>query len=101
MKNNEFPSLLAPPLIGSDRVKGDEERLVKILLHGLTDPIDGTDYGIMMSVGNNSDEWVANVASYIRNLNDASPVEHHSVKEIRKRNKDRARYWTLKELEYK
>ena len=94
----EDGSLIAPPLIGSARVKGDKKVLVKILLNGLIGPIDGKDYGIMMSVGNNSDQWIADVASYIRGMNDDSTLHRNEVRNVRRDN-DKEGYWTLKELE--
>jgi len=95
---NEDTSLIAPPLIGSKRVTEDQDILVKILLNGLIGPIEGTDYGIMMPVGNNDDQWIANIASYIRNMNEASTLEPRDVKKVREATKDKEGYWTLKEL---
>ena len=38
------------------------------LLHGLTGPIDGRTYPqVMVPMGSNSDQWIADVASYVRN----------------------------------
>jgi hypothetical protein len=95
---NEDGSLITHPLIGSARVKGDKDVLIKILLKGLTGPIDGKDYGIMMSVSNNSDQWIADVASYIRGMNDESTLYHKDVRNVRREN-NKEGYWTLKELE--
>lgn len=95
---NEDGSLIAPPLIGSARVKGDKDVLIKILLNGLTGPIDGKDYGIMTSLSNNSDHWIADVASYIRGMNDESTVYHKEVRDVRGEN-NKEGYWRLKELE--
>ncbi|MFY0626766.1 MAG: cytochrome C [Reichenbachiella sp.] len=94
----EDGSLIAPPLIGSKRVTGNEEVLIKILLNGLTGPIEGKDYGIMMSVGDNSDGWIANVASYIRSMNDTDAVHWKQVKKARAETKDKEGYWTLEAL---
>ncbi|RTE54772.1 cytochrome C [Arenibacter aquaticus] len=91
-------SLIAPPLIGSPRVKGDKEVLVNILLNGLTGPIDGKEYGIMLPMGSNDDEWISQVASYIRTMNSTSWVREREVAEIREKNADRKNYWTLEEL---
>lgn len=62
-----------PPLVGSDWVTGDEERVIKILIHGLQGPIDvnGATYnGIMPAFGasgyNWSDDQIAYVLTYIR-----------------------------------
>jgi len=91
-------SLIAPPLIGSPRVKGDKEVLVNILLNGLTGPIDGKEYGIMLPMGSNDDEWISQVATYIRTMNRTSMVREREVAEIREKNSDRKNYWTLEEL---
>ena len=93
--NGEF---VAPPLIGSPRVTGDKERLIKILLNGLIGPIDGKDYGIMLPLKNNNDRWISNVLSYIRAMNDEDVVIRREVHFARKKTKDREDYWTLEEL---
>lgn len=65
----EDGSLIAPTLIGSPRVKGDKGMLSKILLDGLIGPIDGKDYGIMLPLKSNNDQWIADVMNYIRAMN--------------------------------
>ena len=38
------------------------------MLHGLAGPIDGKTYPqVMVAMGSNKDQWVADVASYVRN----------------------------------
>jgi len=96
---NEDGSLIAPSLIGSKRVIEDKEVLIKILLNGLTGPIDGKDYGIMLPQKSNDDHWIANVASYIREMNDTTTVSNRDVRRIRAETKDKVGSWTLKELE--
>ncbi len=94
-------SKVAPPLSGSARVNGDKEVLVNIILHGLTGPVDGVSYpGMMAPQGMNDDDYIAAVASYIRNSlgNDASVVTWRDVRDIRKKNANRASAWTLEEL---
>jgi mono/diheme cytochrome c family protein/glucose/arabinose dehydrogenase len=96
-----LPSKVAPPLSGSPRVNGDKERLVKIILHGLTGPVDGVTYpGMMAPQGSNDDDYVAAVASFIRNSlgNDASVVGYNDLREIRKKTAGRNIAWTLDEL---
>jgi mono/diheme cytochrome c family protein/glucose/arabinose dehydrogenase len=59
--------MAAPPFVGSQRVAGDKEVVIKVLLHGLTGPVDGKTYDVMTPFGaSNSDEWVASVLSYVR-----------------------------------
>ena len=49
--------------------QGHRDYVVKTLLHGLDGPIDGRTYagGVMAPMGSNRDEWIAAVASYVRN----------------------------------
>lgn len=103
----------APPLAGaSKRIGGDKNNLVKIILHGLTGPIDGKTYpSIMPPLGANSDEWVASVVNYVRyefgNINyrrrstdTISPiVTPAEVKLVRAKNATRTKPWTMAELE--
>src|SRR5436190_5649701 len=68
----------APPLASSPRVLGHHDYVIKTLLHGLTGPIAGTTYTeVMIPMGQNNDEWVAAIGSYIRNAfgNRASPIQ--------------------------
>lgn len=105
----------APPLASDkERMGGDKINLVKIVLHGLTGPVDGKTYPSMMpSLGVNSDEWVASVVNYIRyefgkvngrrRANDATTpfVTPGEVKQVREENASRTKPWTLNELESK
>jgi mono/diheme cytochrome c family protein/glucose/arabinose dehydrogenase len=92
---------LAPPLVGSPRVTGDPMTTTKILLHGLTGPIDGKEYnGPMASFAQYDDTEIANVLSYIRgHLNKEGTVWRVNVGYAREAFKDRKEYFTLKELE--
>lgn len=92
---------LAPPLVGSPRVTGDTSSVIKILLHGLTGPVDGKEYpGPMASQAQYSDPEIANTLSYIREyLNGAGTIGRDQVKRHREKYKDRKSYWTLNELE--
>ncbi len=105
--------LAAPPLAGaSKRLGGDKVNLVKIILHGLTGPVDGKTYpSIMPSLAANSDEWVASVVNYVRyefgNVNPrrrptdtiAPFVTPDEVKMVRTKNASRTKPWTYDELE--
>ncbi|MEM9141465.1 MAG: HEAT repeat domain-containing protein [Bacteroidota bacterium] len=90
--------LIAPPLIESPRVAGNKETLVKILLNGLTGPIEGKEYGIMQPMGDNDNAWIANISSYIRYLNDTTSVNGGDVRRVREATADKEGYYTLKEL---
>jgi len=92
----------APPLAGVKDVNGDPERLIKILLHGLSGPIDGKTYAdAMPALGSNDDEYIASVISYIRNDmgNKASIVKPGDVKKVRDQYKGRDKNWTIQELQ--
>lgn len=94
-------SQLAPSLIGSPRVTGDFEIPAKILLHGLTGPVDGVEYnGPMAPVAKENDEYIADVLSYVRvHLNNTgTSIWRGRVGTVREKNKERNKYWTLKEL---
>ena len=61
-------ALLGPPLASSPRVLGHQDYVVKAVLHGLTGPIDGVAYpDVMIGMGQNTDEWMAAITSYISN----------------------------------
>jgi glucose/arabinose dehydrogenase/mono/diheme cytochrome c family protein len=94
---------LAPSLIGSPRVTGNWTTTTKILLNGLTGPIDGKNYaGVMVGMKHQDNEWLASVLTYVRkHLNDASPVGGWQVNNVREQIKDREDYWTINELSKK
>src|SRR4030095_3703728 len=100
---NKENKMLAPPLYGSKRVGSDDRDVViRILLHGLTGPIDGKSYpDVMPPMEANDDEWIASVLSYVRYSfgDDASTVRDDNVKDIRDETVGRKKYWTLKEIE--
>lgn len=94
--------MLAPPLAGSERVTGHKERLTRILINGLIGPVDRKTYagGLMQPMGSNSDQWIADVATFVRNNwgNRSPMVEAVDVNRIRESTKDRSEPWTLTEL---
>ncbi|HEV2294913.1 MAG TPA: c-type cytochrome [Tepidisphaeraceae bacterium] len=94
---------LAPPLIDSDWVLGDPDRLIKIVLHGLRGPITVNDQVWDMDMPHLrtlSDEDIAAALTYIRREweHDATPVTPEDVAEIRARYADRLEAWTASEL---
>lgn len=92
---------LAPPLSGSPRVQGHREYAIKVLLHGLNGSLEDKNYpgGVMVPMGTNTDEWIADVASYVRNTfgNSAGLVTPAQVTAVRKA-APRKSPWTLAEL---
>lgn len=103
-KADEDGLLLAPTLVGSERVLGHKERLNRILINGLMGPIDNKTYsaGIMLPMGANSDDWIADVANYIRNEwgNEGGLIETSDVARVRSEAKSHVGPWTLKELAF-
>jgi mono/diheme cytochrome c family protein/glucose/arabinose dehydrogenase len=59
---------LAPPLAGTSISNGDKTPMIKIVLRGLTGPIDGKTYlgQIMIPMAQESDEWIADVLTEVR-----------------------------------
>ncbi|MEK0445921.1 MAG: hypothetical protein RLZZ399_1242 [Verrucomicrobiota bacterium] len=93
---------LAPPLAGSKTVIGPKDALIAVLLKGLAGPVGGKAYDAqMVSMESNNDEWIAAVASYVRNSfgNKAPAVTPKEVAAIRSRLKDRATPFTVPELD--
>jgi putative heme-binding domain-containing protein len=92
----------APPLAGSSRVLGHKDGVVHIVLHGLIGPVDGRSYpSLMAPMGSNNDEWVASIASYIRNNfgNSGSFVAPEEVAKVRSAAAGRNYPWTIEELQ--
>lgn len=96
-----------PPLDGTERIQGDPQRMIKIVLHGMTGPleIDGIKFdGAMPPLGSTlSDRQVADVLTFIRQnwSNDAAPVSAEAVAQIRALHHDRMELWTPDELNRK
>ena len=93
-----------PTLVDTDWVLGSEERLVRVLLHGLEGEIvvRGTTYnGVMPAFGNLSDLHIAAVLSFIRNEwgNEAPYIEEETVARIRSEEAGRTAAWSASELE--
>ena len=96
--------LLAAPLAGSVRVNGHRDYVIKVLLHGLTGPIDGVALNpgaVMAPMGTNTDEWIADVANFVRNAfgNSGRPlITPAQVAAVREAN-TRKTSWSVAELQ--
>ncbi|HTI93997.1 MAG TPA: c-type cytochrome [Puia sp.] len=103
---------LAPPLNGSNWVQGDKNKLISIVLYGLTGPvrIAGKLYkspevnGDMPGIGANkdfSDEDIAQVLSFIRASwnNKAGSINAADIGPIRKKYNGRQKAFTMEELQ--
>ena len=93
-----------PPLAGSEWVNGADNRLVRIILHGLNGEVEvqGNVYnGAMPAWGPSmSDAEIAAVATYIRSNfgNKAPPVDVATVSQARAEHATRKTPWTVAEL---
>ena len=93
----------APALASSSPVLGHQDYVIKTLLHGLTGPVNGTTYTeVMVAMGQSPDDWIAAIASYVRNSfgNRASMVSAADVARVRAATASRKnKSWTTAELE--
>ena len=93
---------MAPPLAGSPRVNEHRDYILHVLLGGLTGPLDDKTYTeVMVPMGQNPDEWIASVASYVRNNfgNAAGFVTPADVARVRAATTSRKTQWTVPEIE--
>ena len=93
---------LAPSMVKAPRIIGNPSTMVRTILHGLTGPLDGKTYpGVMAPMHTQTDQWIADVATYVRNSfgNKADPITTGFVAAIRKDSSGRVTPWTLPELE--
>jgi mono/diheme cytochrome c family protein/glucose/arabinose dehydrogenase len=95
-------AMMAPALAGSPRVQGHRDYVIKTLLYGMTGPLAGQAYTqVMVPMGAQNDEWIANIASYVRNEfgNSASFISPAEVARVRADTPVRKSMWTYPELE--
>jgi hypothetical protein len=94
--------MMGPALAGSPRVQGHRDYVIKTLLQGMTGPLAGQTFTqVMLPMGAQNDQWVATMASYIRNNfgNSASFVTANDVARVRRTTANRKTMWTFEELE--
>lgn len=93
---------LAPGLAGSLRVQAHPEYAIRAVLHGLEGPLDGQRYagGVMVGNKEQSDQWIADIVTYIRkNLsNEASGVTADQVARVRAATASQAGPYTFEGL---
>ncbi len=93
-----------PPLDGSTVIAGDPSLPVRIVLHGLTGPVQvpgkAEINSMMPAVAEMTDANIADVLTFVRHSwsNDAAPVTEDEVAKVHAATKDRQAPWTLKEL---
>ena len=78
-----------PPLTGTKWVLGNKERLIKVVLQGLSEPVEiqGEIYqNIMASHSFLSDQQIADVLTFVRQSfgNNASDINPEEVTNVRK-----------------
>jgi mono/diheme cytochrome c family protein len=93
-----------PPLEGSSWVGGPQQRLIKIVLHGVQGPIEVDDrtYDLSMPRFGHvlTDAQIAALASYVRRrfAGVETPVNSDAVRAVRAAEADRTAPWTADEL---
>ena len=102
-------TMAAPPLVKASPLQFSEKyTAIRILLGGLTGPVEGKTYpSEMPSMAANSDGWIVDVLSYARyefgnkapgKKNISPVVKRDEIKKIREEMKGRDKPWTLEEL---
>jgi len=94
---------LAPPLVDSEWVLGSEQRLARMILHGVRGPINvkGRIYELdMPALGVFDDDQIAAILTYLRRAWDhgVAPVEPAAVKRARAETAGREEAWSEAEL---
>ena len=95
---------LAPPLVDSEWANGSEQRLIRIALHGLRDPVtvNGTTWNLAMPAFAEAltDIQIADLLTYIRNEwgHSAKPIRPDMVGKVRAETAQREDSWTEPEL---
>ena len=96
-----------PPLVGSDWVVGNPERVVAIVMNGLSGPIEVNGLPFFSAMPGLSailtDEQIAAVATFIRGNSEwdheASEVSEEMVADLRSRYGGRIMMWTVPEIQ--
>jgi mono/diheme cytochrome c family protein len=106
--NGEGVQRMAPPLVGSEWVLGDQRRLALLVLHGIEGPLEvaGKRYGtpeilpVMPSHSTMDDGNITAILIYIRNEwgNDAGGIDRRIVGRLRHTTQGRVMPWTSDEL---
>lgn len=92
---------IGPSLVGSRDVLDHKATIIRILLKGVAGPIGGKEYTAqMVPMESNDDQWIADVASYVRNSfgNHASVISSKEVAALREESRGRETSWTVEEL---
>ncbi|MBB5039446.1 PVC-type heme-binding CxxCH protein [Prosthecobacter dejongeii] len=95
-----------PSIAGTDWIRGDAAKLIKIVLHGLNGPIqvDGKEFKqiapLPMPPMGLDDQQMADVLTYVRSHfgNQAPAITPEEVKQVRAATSERTTFWTQEEL---
>ena len=99
INNGQFP-----PLAGSEWVKGDPNRMIQTVLHGLQGPISaaGKEYNLVMPPQGTAltDAQIASIITYVRSSwgHKESSVSISHIKDARDATKNRTQMWESNEL---
>ena len=101
--NGQGSEGIAPPLAGTRWPNESEDRLARIVLHGLRGPITVADkkYNLEMpAMGFFDDSDIAAILTYIRTTwgEPSKPTTENTIKRIRAQTYDRTDSWTVEEL---
>jgi mono/diheme cytochrome c family protein len=93
----------APPLAGSPWVTGPEDRLIRIVLHGVRGPMEvhGKTYDQEMPGFGQilSDADIASLLSFVRRrFGTSESIDPATVSRVRAANQSRTAYWSTREL---
>ena len=94
---------IAPPLAGTRWASESEERLARIVLHGLRGSITVVDkeYNLEMpAMGFFDDQDIAAILTYVRTAwgKTTDPVTSEAVEKVRIQTRERSDSWTVEEL---
>lgn len=93
---------IAPPLADCAVVNGVADGLIDVVLKGINGPVSGKSYAaLMVPMESNDNDWIAAVASYVRNSfgNDTSFISAADVARARAATKNHKAPWTEQELQ--
>jgi mono/diheme cytochrome c family protein len=96
-----------PPLAGSDWVKRENDKIIRIVMSGLAGPVTvrGATYQSTMAPlgGVLKDQQIADVLTFVRHSwnNSGGAVDVKEVAAVRRSYGSRQNFWTVKELESK
>ena len=94
---------IAPPLAGTRWPNESEDRLARIVLHGLRGPITVADkeYNLEMpAMGFFDDQDIAAILTYVRAAwgKTTAPVTSEAVEKVRTQTREGSDSWTVEEL---